>query len=182
VRLSAEVDGGGHEFGMRSGTLNVPGIVGFGAACEILTKEGAAEAERLKRQRDALLEKLTSRLDEVCVNGSLERRLPNNLNVSFNFVEGEALMMAIKDIAVSSGSACTSASLEPSYVLHAMGVTDDAAHSSIRFGLGRFTSDEEIDFVANRVIEAVTKLRDMSPLWEMHNEGIDLNSVEWAAH
>jgi cysteine desulfurase len=182
VRITAEVDGGGHEFGMRSGTLNVPAIVGFGKACQILHEEGREECERLKKLRDRLLSKLTTGLPEVTVNGSLEHRLPNNLNVSFSFVEGEGLMMAIKDVAVSSGSACTSASLEPSYVLHAMGVTDDAAHSSIRFGLGRFTTEEEVDYVADLVIGKVKKLRDMSPLWEMHQEGIDLSTVQWTAH
>ena len=182
VRLQAEVDGGGHEFGMRSGTLNVPGIVGFGKACALLLEGWKDEAERTRRLRDRLLEKVTSELEEVYVNGSLEHRLPNNLNVSFNFVEGESLLMALKDVALSSGSACTSASLEPSYVLHAMGVSDDAAHSSLRFGLGRFTTDEEVDFVADLVIAKVTKLREMSPLWEMHREGIDLSTVQWAAH
>ncbi|MCC6528233.1 MAG: IscS subfamily cysteine desulfurase [Polyangiaceae bacterium] len=182
VRLTAEMDGGGHEFGMRSGTLNVPGIVGFGKACTILAEEGAAEAERIRRQRDRLLHRIMSGLDEVYVNGSLEHRLPNNLNVSFAFVEGEALIMAVKNVAVSSGSACTSASLEPSYVLHAMGVTDDIAHSSLRFGLGRFTTDEEVEYVADLVIGKVQKLREMSPLYEMFKDGIDLKSVEWAAH
>jgi cysteine desulfurase len=182
VRLATEMDGGGHEFGMRSGTLNVPGIVGFGKACELLTLEWKAEAERLRAQRNRLLELITSALDEVHINGSLEHRLPNNLNLSFAFVEGESMLMAIRDVAVSSGSACTSASLEPSYVLHAMGVTDDAAHSSIRFGLGRFTTDEEIDYVAKLVIDKVQKLRNMSPLWEMHKEGIDLSTVAWTAH
>jgi cysteine desulfurase len=182
VRISAEMDGGGHEFGMRSGTLNVPGIVGFGKACEILSNEWQAESERLRTLRDKLLHVLTNKLDEVHINGSLERRLPNNLNLSFAFVEGESLLMAIRDVAVSSGSACTSASLEPSYVLHAMGVTDDAAHSSIRFGLGRFTTEEEVDYVTKLVVDKVNKLREMSPLWEMHKEGIDLNTVQWAAH
>jgi cysteine desulfurase len=182
VRLQTEVDGGGHEFGMRSGTLNVPGIVGFGKACDILTHEWKAEAERLRGLRDRLLAAITKKLDEVHINGSLEHRLPNNLNLSFAFVEGESMIMAIRDVAVSSGSACTSASLEPSYVLHAMGVTDDAAHSSIRFGLGRFTTEEEVDYVAKLVVDKVNKLREMSPLWEMHKEGIDLNTVQWAAH
>ncbi|MBI4950641.1 MAG: IscS subfamily cysteine desulfurase [Myxococcales bacterium] len=182
VRLTAEMDGGGHEFGMRSGTLNVPGIVGFGKACAILAEEGATEAERIRRQRDRLLHRIMSGLDEVYVNGSLEHRLPNNLNVSFAFVEGEALIMAVKNVAVSSGSACTSASLEPSYVLHAMGVTDDIAHSSLRFGLGRFTTDEEVEYVADLVIGKVQKLREMSPLYEMFKDGIDLKSVQWAAH
>lgn len=182
VRLRAEVDGGGHEFGMRSGTLNVPSIVGFGKACQLLRDNWQQEATEQRALRDRLLDKLVSQLDEVTVNGSLEHRLPNNLNISFSFVEGESLLMALKDIAISSGSACTSASLEPSYVLHAMGVSDDAAHSSLRFGIGRFTTQEEIDYVAARVIEAVNRLRDMSPLWEMHKEGIDLSTVQWTAH
>ena len=182
VRLTAEMDGGGHEFGMRSGTLNVAGIVGFGKACEILHNEWVEEVKTVAALRDRLMHKIMSSLDEVYVNGSMEHRLPNNLNISFNFVEGEAMMMAIKDVAVSSGSACTSASLEPSYVLHAMGVSDDAAHSSIRFGLGRFTTEEEVDYVAELVIKKVNKLRDMSPLYEMFKEGIDLSTVEWAAH
>jgi cysteine desulfurase len=182
VRITAQLDGGGHEFGMRSGTLNVPAIVGFGKAAEIMRTEGAAESVRIGKQRDALLSKLEAKLDEIKVNGHREKRLPGNLNVSFAFVEGEALLMAIKDVACSSGSACTSASLEPSYVLHSMGIGDDLAHSSIRFGLGRFTTDEEVDFVADLVTRKVEKLREMSPLYEMHKEGIDLNSVEWAAH
>jgi cysteine desulfurase len=182
VRITAQLDGGGHEFGMRSGTLNVPAIVGFGKAAEIMRTEGPAESMRIGKQRDALLRKLESKLDEIKVNGHREKRLPGNLNVSFAFVEGEALLMAIKDVACSSGSACTSASLEPSYVLHSMGIGDDLAHSSIRFGLGRFTTDEEVDFVADLVTRKVEKLREMSPLYEMHKEGIDLNSVEWAAH
>jgi cysteine desulfurase len=187
VRLQAEVDGGGHEFGMRSGTLNVPGIVGFGKACALLngSADGAGwqdEVKKLRAMRDGMLDKLTSRLSEVTVNGSLEHRLPNNLNISFNFVEGESLLMALKDIAISSGSACTSASLEPSYVLHALGVSDDAAHSSLRFGIGRFTTQEEIDYVVDRVVDSVERLREMSPLWEMHKEGIDLSTVQWAAH
>lgn len=182
VRITAQLDGGGHEFGMRSGTLNVPAIVGFGKAAEIMRVEGPAESVRIGKQRDALLQKLEAKLDELKVNGHREKRLPGNLNVSFAFVEGEALLMAIKDVACSSGSACTSASLEPSYVLHSMGIGDDLAHSSIRFGLGRFTTDEEVDFVADLVSRKVLKLREMSPLYEMHKEGIDLNSVEWAAH
>ena len=182
VRLTAQMDGGGHERGLRSGTLNVPSIVGFGKAAEIMRLEGKAEGERLRAQRDALHKKLTSKLDEVVLNGHPTERLPGNLNVSFNFVEGEALMMAIKDVAVSSGSACTSASLEPSYVLRALGIGEEAAHSSIRFGLGRFTTDEEVDYVADLVIKQVNKLREMSPLYEMHKEGIDLKSVTWAAH
>ncbi|MDI1433149.1 IscS subfamily cysteine desulfurase [Polyangium sorediatum] len=182
VRLVAQMDGGGHEYGMRSGTLNVPGIVGFARAAEIMLEEGRAESERILALREKLRRRITSELDEVIVNGSLEHRLPGNLNLSFAFVEGEAMIMAIKDVAVSSGSACTSASLEPSYVLHAMGIGDDLAHSSIRFGLGRFTTEEEVDYVADLVIRKVNKLREMSPLYEMHKEGIDLASVQWAAH
>jgi cysteine desulfurase len=182
VRIVAQMDGGGHERGMRSGTLAVPLIVGFGKAAEIMQLEGKAESVRLAGLRDRLLAKLTARLDEVYVNGSIEHRLPGNLNVSFNFVEGEGLMMAIKDVAVSSGSACTSASLEPSYVLRALGVGDELAHSSIRFGLGRFTTEEEVDYVADLVASKVERLRELSPLWEMHKEGIDLKSIEWAAH
>ena len=182
VRLTSQMDGGGHERGLRSGTLNVPGIVGFAKAAEIMRLEGRAEAERLLAQRESLKRKLTSKLDEVHLNGHPEKRLPGNLNLSFAFVEGEAMLMAIKDVAVSSGSACTSASLEPSYVLRSMGVGEEAAHSSIRFGLGRWTTDEELEFVANLVIDKVIKLREMSPLWEMHKEGIDLSQVQWAAH
>jgi cysteine desulfurase len=182
VRLVAQMDGGGHERGMRSGTLNVPGIVGFGKAADIMMKDGPAENARILGQREHLRKRLTSSLEEVQLNGSLEHRLPGNLNVSFAFVEGEAMMMAIKDVAVSSGSACTSASLEPSYVLRAMGVGEELAHSSIRFGIGRFNTDEEIDYVADLVISSVRKLRDMSPLYEMHKEGIDLKSIQWAAH
>jgi cysteine desulfurase len=182
VRITAQMDGGGHEFGMRSGTLNVPGIVGLGKAAEIMKNEGVEEARRIFSLRERLRERLWKELDAIQLNGSLENRLPGNLNVSFSFVEGEAMMMAIKDVAVSSGSACTSASLEPSYVLHSMGIGDDLAHSSIRFGIGRFNTEEEIDFVADLVIAKVNKLRDMSPLYEMHKEGIDLASVQWAAH
>jgi cysteine desulfurase len=182
VRLVAQMDGGGHERGMRSGTLPVPLIVGFGKACDILVHEGKEEALRLAALRDRLSNRIKSKLDEVYLNGSLEHRLPGNLNLSFNFVEGEGLMMAIKDVAVSSGSACTSASLEPSYVLRALGVGDELAHSSIRFGLGRFNTAEEVDYVADLVVDKVERLRDMSPLWEMHKEGIDLKSVTWAAH
>jgi cysteine desulfurase len=182
VRLTAQMDGGGHERGLRSGTLNVPGIVGFGKAAEIMRLEGAAEAEKLRALRDRLQKRLFDALPEVFLNGHPQHRLPGNLNVSFAFVEGEALMMAIKDVAVSSGSACTSASLEPSYVLRALGVGEEVAHSSIRFGLGRFNTEEEVDFVADLVIRQVQKLRDMSPLWDMHREGVDLKSVQWAAH
>jgi cysteine desulfurase len=176
------MDGGGHERGMRSGTLPVPFIVGFAKACDIMAEEGKAESARILGLRERLRARFTSELDEVYLNGSLEHRLPGNLNISFNFVEGEGLMMAIKDVAVSSGSACTSASLEPSYVLRALGVGDELAHSSIRFGLGRFNTEEEVDYVADLVIEKVKRLRDVSPLWEMHKEGIDLKSIEWAAH
>jgi cysteine desulfurase len=182
VRLVAELDGGGHERGMRSGTLAVPLIVGFGKACDILVHEGKGESVRLRALRDRLLARVTAGLDEVYVNGSLEHRLPGNLNLSFNFVEGEGLMMAMKDVAVSSGSACTSSSLEPSYVLRSLGVGDELAHSSIRFGLGRFNTEEEVDYVADLVIKKVAGLRNLSPLYEMHKEGIDLNSVQWAAH
>ena len=182
VRLVAQMDGGGHERGMRSGTLNVPGIVGFGKAAQIMLQEGASENVRILRQRERLRSRLMNELAEVFINGSLEHRLPGNLNLSFAYVEGEAMLMAIKDVAVSSGSACTSASLEPSYVLRALGVGDELAHSSIRFGVGRFNTDEEIEFVADLVIGKVKKLREMSPLWEMHNEGIDLKSIAWTAH
>ena len=182
VRLGAQMDGGGHERGNRSGTLNVPGIVGFAKACELLEREGAAETERIRALRDRLYLKISKALPQVIVNGSLEHRLPGNLNISFACVEGEGLMMAIKDVAVSSGSACTSASLEPSYVLRSMGLDEADAHSSIRFGIGRFNTEEEIDYVADLVIEKVRKLRDMSPLWEMQQQGIDLKSIQWAAH
>jgi cysteine desulfurase len=182
VRLGAQMDGGGHERGNRSGTLNVPGIVGFAKACEILEREGTEESARLRRLRDRLYARITKELDQVIVNGDPERRLPGNLNISFAFVEGEGLMMAIKDVAVSSGSACTSASLEPSYVLRSMGLDEADAHSSIRFGLGRFNTEEEVDYVADLVVAKVKKLRDMSPLWEMHQQGIDLKTIQWAAH
>jgi cysteine desulfurase len=182
VKVSPLIHGGGHERGMRSGTLNVPGIVGLGAACEIASQEWAADYEKVKALRDRLEKKLFDSLDHIYLNGSKEHRLPNNLNVSFAYVEGESLMMGIKEIAVSSGSACTTASLEPSYVLKAIGVTEDLAHTSIRFGLGRFTTVEEIDYTAEQVIKTVTRLREMSPLYEMANEGIDLKSVSWAAH
>ncbi|HWA73774.1 MAG TPA: IscS subfamily cysteine desulfurase [Polyangiaceae bacterium] len=182
VRLVAQMDGGGHERGNRSGTLNVPGIVGFAKAAEILRTEGAEEAKRIGRLRDRLWKKLTTDLDHVLLNGHPERRLPGNLNLSFAFVEGEGLMMAIKDVAVSSGSACTSASLEPSYVLRSMGLDEDLAHSSIRFGLGRFNTEEEVDYVGELVVSKVRRLREMSPLWEMHQQGIDIKSIQWAAH
>ncbi len=180
VRLVAQMDGGGHERGFRSGTLNVPGIVGFGRAARLALAEPDVEAARILALREKLRLGLAAGLDLVTVNGGLEHRLPGNLNVSFAYVEGEALMMAIKDVAVSSGSACTSASLEPSYVLRAMGVPEDLAHSSIRFGLGRFTTEEEIAFVTRLVVEKVKKLREMSPLYEMAKEGVDLSRVEWA--
>ncbi|WP_394837032.1 IscS subfamily cysteine desulfurase [Pendulispora rubella] len=182
VRLVAQMDGGGHERGSRSGTLNVPSIVGFGKAAEIAKNEWREESARLVRLRERLRARIMDNLEEVYVNGSLEHRLSGNLNLSFNFVEGEGLMMAIKDVAVSSGSACTSASLEPSYVLRALGVGDELAHSSIRFGMGRFTTEEEVDYVADLVVDKVNKLRDLSPLYEMHKEGIDLKSVSWVAH
>lgn len=182
VQLAAQMDGGGHERGMRSGTLNVPSIAGLGEACELCQKELTAEMKRLGFLRDKLKNKIMSELDEVYVNGSLEHRLPGNLNISFAYVEGESLLMGINDIAVSSGSACTSATLEPSYVLKALGAGDDLAHSSIRFGLGRFNTEEEVDYVAGRVIEVVKKLRDLSPLYEMFKEGIDLSKVQWTAH
>jgi cysteine desulfurase len=181
VQITAQMDGGGHERGMRSGTLNVPGIVGMGEACAICHREMAEESKRLGYLRDKLKNKLETELDEVFVNGTMEHRLPHNLNISFAYVEGESLLMGINDIAVSSGSACTSATLEPSYVLKALGVGDDLAHTSIRFGLGRFNTEEEVDYVAARVIEVVRKLRELSPLYEMAKEGIDLSQVHWAA-
>ena len=181
VQLTAQMDGGGHERGMRSGTLNVTGIVGLGEACAIAQREMAEESARLAALRDRLRAKLEAALDDVYINGSMEHRLPNNLNMSFAYVEGESLLMGIKDIAVSSGSACTSASLEPSYVLKALGVGDELAHTSIRFGLGRFNTREEVDYVADRVIETVRKLRELSPLYEMAKEGVDLKSVHWPA-
>jgi cysteine desulfurase len=181
VKVTAQMDGGGHERGMRSGTLNVPGIVGLGKACELARLEMDAEAIRLSALRDKLENALLN-LEESYVNGSAEHRLPHTANISFKYVEGEGLMMGIKDIAVSSGSACTSASLEPSYVLKNLGLDDELAHSSLRFGLGRFTTEEEVDYTINCVTEAVNKLRDMSPLWEMFKEGIDLKSIEWTEH
>jgi len=182
VRIREQIDGGGHERGMRAGTLNVSGIVGFGAAAEIAKNEMAAEAQRLTTLRERLWKGVSAKLDYLTINGSMAHRLPGNLNVSFAFAEGEALMMAIKDVAVSSGSACTSASLEPSYVLRALGVEEEMAHSSIRFGLGRFTTEAEVDYVIDLMVTAVNKLRDMSPLYEMAKEGIDLKSIEWKAH
>jgi len=182
VRLDAMLDGGGHERGMRSGTLNVTGIVGMGMAAEICRKELHSESERLLKLRNRLHDGINSKLEDAYLNGHPIHRLPGNLNISFAFVEGEGLMMGIKDVAVSSGSACTSASLEPSYVLKALGLGDELAHSSIRFGLGRFNTEEEVDFVINDVVRAVNHLRDMSPLYEMHRQGIDLKTVQWAAH
>ena len=182
VKVTAQMDGGGHERGMRSGTMNVPGIVGFGKACEIAMNEMEAEGKRLSILRDKL-ENALMELEEAYVNGNVEHRLPHVCNISFKYVEGEGLMMGFnKDRAVSSGSACTSASLEPSYVLKALGLGDDLAHSSLRFGLGRFTNEEQIDFTINAIKTTVLKLREMSPLWEMFKEGIDLNSIEWAHH
>jgi cysteine desulfurase len=182
VQITAQMDGGGHERGMRSGTLNVPGIVGLGEACAIAQRELPEEIKRMRYLRDKLRAKLEAGIDEVFINGSMEHRLPQNLNMSFLYVEGESLLMGINDVAVSSGSACTSATLEPSYVLKALGLGDDLAHSSIRFGIGRFNTEEEIDYVADRLIEVVTKLRELSPLYEMAKEGIDLSKVQWAAH
>lgn len=182
VKVTAQMDGGGHERGMRSGTMNVPGIVGFGKACELCMNEMADEAARLSKMRDRLEEGL-KQVEESYVNGSVEHRLPHVCNISFKYVEGEGLMMGFnKNIALSSGSACTSASLEPSYVLKALGLGDDLAHSSLRFGLGRFTTDEQIDYTINAITETVNKLREMSPLWEMFKEGIDLDTIEWAHH
>jgi cysteine desulfurase len=182
VQLTSQMEGGGHERGMRSGTLNVPGIVGFGKACELAKQEMAEESKRLGYLRDKLKDHLLRELDEVFINGNLEHRLPHNLNISFAYVEGESLLMGINDVAVSSGSACTSATLEPSYVLKALGAGDDLAHSSIRFGIGRFNTEEEIDYVGNKVVEVVRKLRELSPLYEMAKEGIDLSKVQWSAH
>ncbi|WP_017259260.1 IscS subfamily cysteine desulfurase [Pedobacter arcticus] len=181
VKVTSQMDGGGHERGMRSGTLNVPGIVGLGKACELAYNEMEEEAKRLSALRDKLESGLTV-LEESYVNGNVEYRLPHTANISFKYVEGEGLMMAMKDMAVSSGSACTSASLEPSYVLKSLGLSDDLAHSSIRFGLGRFTTEEEVDFAIENTLKAVNHLRELSPLWEMFKEGIDLDSIEWAAH
>jgi cysteine desulfurase len=182
VQVTAQMDGGGHERGMRSGTLNVPAIAALGEACELCNKEMAEESKRLRHLRDKLKDKLMGELDEVYINGSMEHRLPHNLNISFAYVEGESLLMGINEIAVSSGSACTSATLEPSYVLKALGAGDDLAHSSIRFGLGRFTTEDEIDYTANKVIEVVRKLRELSPLYEMAKEGVDLTKVVWSPH
>jgi len=181
VQISAQIDGGGHERGMRSGTLNVPGIVGFGKAAELCQNEMGEESIRLRGLRDRLKDGIFAKLDEVYINGSMTHRLPHNINISFAFVEGESLLMGINDVAVSSGSACTSATLEPSYVLKALGVGEDLAHTSIRFGLGRFNTQEEVDYVTNRVVEVVQRLRDLSPLYEMAKEGIDLSKLNWKA-
>ena len=182
VRLVPQIDGGGHERGMRSGTLPVPLIIGFGKACELCEQEMPVESKRIAAMRDRLQAQIMKDLDESYLNGHPTERLPHNLNISFAYVEGEALLMGVKEIALSSGSACTSATLEPSYVLRALGVGSDLAHSSIRFGLGRFTTDEEVDYTAKRMVEAVRRLREMSPLYEMAKEGIDLKSVQWAVH
>ena len=182
VRLVPQIDGGGHERGMRSGTLPVPLIVGFGKACELCQQEMPTESKRIAAMRDRLQAQIMETLDECYLNGHQTQRLPHNLNISFAYVEGEALLMGVKEIALSSGSACTSATLEPSYVLRALGVGSDLAHSSIRFGLGRFTTEEEVDYTAKRMVEAVKRLREMSPLYEMAKEGIDLKSVQWAVH
>ncbi|OLY94672.1 IscS subfamily cysteine desulfurase [Cnuella takakiae] len=182
VKVTAQMDGGGHERGMRSGTLNVPGIVGFGKACELAMNEMQQDAERLSKLRDKL-EGALMQLEEAYINGDPAHRLPHVTNISFKYVEGEGLLMGFnKDIALSSGSACTSASLEPSYVLKALGLGDDLAHSSLRFGLGRYTTEEQIDYTIEAISKTVTKLREMSPLWEMYKEGIDLNTIEWAHH
>ena len=180
VRITPIIDGGGHERGMRSGTLNVPGIVGFGKAAEISAAEMADEGKRLLALRERLRLGIEARVTDTVLNGSLEHRLPGSLNMSFAYVEGEAMMMALKDVAVSSGSACTSASLEPSYVLRAMGVPVEMAHTSIRFGLGRFNTEEEVDYVIDLVAQKVKKLREMSPLWEMAQSGVDINGIQWA--
>jgi cysteine desulfurase len=182
VRIASQMDGGGHERGMRSGTLAVPLIVGFGKACELCEQEMEAEGRKLAAMRDRLQTGIMTALEETYLNGHPTQRLPHNLNISFAYVEGESLLMGLKEIALSSGSACTSATLEPSYVLRALGVGSDLAHSSIRFGLGRFNTNEQVDYTIKRMIEIVTKLREMSPLYEMAKEGVDLKSVQWAAH
>ncbi len=182
VRLVAIQEGGGQERGYRSGTLNVPGIVGLGKACELCASEMDTERDRLRALRDRLEQSIVSRLDTVQVNGHAEKRLPHTTNISFGFVEGESLMMACKEIAMSSGSACTSASLGPSYVLKGLGVGDDLAHSSLRLSLGRFTTEDEVNYAADAIVTAVTKLRELSPLYDMHNEGIDITKIEWQAH
>ena len=182
VRIAPQLHGGGHERGMRSGTLPVHQIVGLGKAAELCRLELPEEMKRTKALRDRLLEKVSAGVPEILINGHEDDHLPGNVNISFTFVEGESLLMALRDVAVSSGSACTSASLEPSYVLRSIGLDDENAHSSIRFGLGRFNTEGEVDYVADLVIRSVAKLREMSPLWEMHQDGIDLKSIEWAGH
>jgi len=182
VLLAEQISGGGHERGMRSGTLNVTGIVGLGKAAELCKQEMVKDTERLRKLRDRLNAELHKSLDEIYINGSIEHRLPHNLNISFAYVEGESLLMGINDVAVSSGSACTSASLEPSYVLKALGAGDDLAHSSIRFGLGRWTTDEEVDYVVEKLTKVVRRLREMSPLYEMVKEGVDLSKMQWVSH
>jgi cysteine desulfurase len=182
VRITPIIDGGGHERGMRSGTLNVPGIVGFAKAAELCRLEMEEEGRRVLALRERLRQGIEARVPSTVVNGSLEHRLPGNLNISFAFVEGEAMMMALKDVAVSSGSACTSASLEPSYVLRALGVPEEMAHTSIRFGLGRFTTEAEVDYVIDLVVDKVKRLRNMSPLWELAQSGVDLKSIQWGMH
>jgi len=181
IRIEAQIHGGGHERGMRSGTLATHQIVGMGEAFRLAREEMTAENDRIRALRDRLLAGLRN-MEEVYVNGDMDHRVPHNLNLSFNFVEGESLIMAVKDVAVSSGSACTSASLEPSYVLRAMGRNDELAHSSIRFTVGRFTTEQDIDYVINLMESKIAKLRDLSPLWEMYKDGVDLNSIQWAAH
>lgn len=181
IRIEAQMHGGGHERGMRSGTLATHQIVGMGEAFRIAREEMATENERIRMLRDRLLRGL-SEMEETYVNGDMEKRVPHNLNISFNFVEGESLIMAVKDVAVSSGSACTSASLEPSYVLRALGRNDELAHSSIRFTVGRFTTEQDVDYVINLLKTKISKLRDLSPLWEMHKDGIDISTIQWAAH
>jgi len=182
VLLAEQISGGGHERGMRSGTLNVPGIVGLGKAAQLCQQDMEKDTARLRALRDRLNEQLHKNLDEIYINGSMEHRLPHNLNISFAYVEGESLLMGINDVAVSSGSACTSASLEPSYVLKALGAGDDLAHSSIRFGLGRWTTDEEVDYVVDKLTKVVRRLREMSPLYEMVKEGVDLSKMQWVTH
>jgi cysteine desulfurase len=182
VLLAEQISGGGHERGMRSGTLNVPGIVGLGKAAELCRQDMEQDTTRLRKLRDRLNAQLHKNLDEIYINGSIEHRLPHNLNISFAYVEGESLLMGINDVAVSSGSACTSASLEPSYVLKALGAGDDLAHSSIRFGLGRWTTDEEVDYVVDKLTKVVRRLREMSPLYEMVKEGVDLSKMQWVTH
>jgi cysteine desulfurase len=182
VRLEASIHGGGQERGMRSGTLPTPLCVGLGEACAIAEREMGAEAERLKYLSDRMYKKITEQLPEVFLNGDREQRIPGNLNISFAYVEGEGLMMGIKDLAVSSGSACTSASLEPSYVLRALGVEEELAHTSLRLGLGRFTTEQDVDYAVEHIVQSVNRLREMSPLWEMAQEGIDIKSIQWAEH